>query len=101
MTDAKRAAFTAAVGSSPFVRAAKLYAARLNDYDIRELLDSGSIARETRGVYRVGGSLPEGASGSELALLFSLVPGGVLCLESALAWHIPLLCAARAACLAL
>ena len=58
-----------------------------NDYDIRELARNGSIAREARGVYRVNGAPDGGGDGSELALLFSLVPGAVLCLESAMAWH--------------
>lgn len=101
MTDAKRFAFARATASSPFVTTTALHAAGLNDYDIRELALNGTMAREARGVYRVKGAPDGGGGGSELALLFSLVPGAVLCLESALAWHELTTSIPRGHCLAL
>jgi predicted transcriptional regulator of viral defense system len=80
----ERAAFQLAKRTNGYFKANDLKMAGLNVYDINSLLDMGKIERIKRGFYKWLG-MPEETS--EMVDVARLVPGGVFCLFSALAWH--------------
>lgn len=66
-------------------RSRDLEALGLSRGQIRRLLDQGLLVRVERGLYRLAGQTPSAAA--DLAALSRRVPGGVVCLLSALRLH--------------
>lgn len=67
------------------LRTAQALRAGIHPTTLYAMRDSGALDRVSRGVYRLAGSSPLG--NPDLVTIATRVPGGVICLISALAFH--------------
>ena len=70
--------------SNGILKTADLHASGYSNYDIRKLLNAGSIERIKPGYYRL---LSSSADMSEAAQIAQLFPDGVLCMNTALFYY--------------